>query len=275
MKIKADYHVHSEFSGDSQAPMESTIEKAISLGLTRICFTDHIDYDYPQQYLDGARPFEFNMDTYFHKIRTLQAAYKKDIKVLAGVELGVRPYLAPRLNKLVESYPFDFVIASSHLIGSYDPYFQDYWESIQNDGDTGIRQYFDSIIENVEAFTNFDVYGHLDYVVRYVPNKDFHYEPAKYQEHIDRLLRAIIKAGRGIEVNTAGLKYGLPFAHPKEELLKRFFELGGKYITIGSDGHKPEHLGYDFEKEGDALEKLGITQYSVFEQRKPFFETIE
>lgn len=275
MKIKADYHVHSEFSGDSQAPMKSMIEKAISLGLTRICFTDHIDYDYPKQYLDGARPFEFDMDTYFHKIHTLQAAYRKDIKVLAGVELGVRPYLAPRLNKLVESYPFDFVIASSHLIGSYDPYFQDYWESIQNDGDAGICQYFDSIIENVEAFTNFDVYGHLDYVVRYVPNKDFHYEPAKYQEHIDRLLRAIIKAGRGIEVNTAGLKYGLPFAHPKEELLKRFFELGGKYITIGSDGHKPEHLGYDFEKEGDALEKLGITQYAVFEQRELFFETIE
>lgn len=272
MKIKADYHVHSEFSGDSQTPMEFMIEKAISLGLTRICFTDHIDYDYPTQYLDGACPFEFDMDTYFDKIHALQTSYKRDIKILAGVELGIRPYLAPRLNQLVESYPFDFVIASSHLIGGYDPYFPDYWESILNNGDTGIRQYFDSIIENIEAFTNFDVYGHLDYIVRYIPNNNFSYEPIKYQEQIDRLLNAIIKAGRGIEVNTAGLKYGLPFAHPKEEILKRFFELGGKYITIGSDGHRPEHLGYDFKKEGSVLEELGITRYAVFEQRKLIFE---
>lgn len=272
MKITADYHVHSEFSGDSQSSMESMIEKAISLGLTRICFTDHIDYDYPEQYLDGCQPFEFDIDAYFDRIHALQSAYQKEIKVLAGVELGVRPYLAPRLNQIVESYPFDFVIASSHLIGSYDPYSPDYWESIHNNGDIGIGQYFDSIIENVQAFTNFDVYGHLDYVVRYIPDKDFRYEPEKYQEHIDRLLKAIIKAGRGIEVNTAGLKYGLPFAHPHKWLLKRFFELGGKYITIGSDGHKPEHLGYDFAKEGKILEDLGITRYAVFEQRKPIFE---
>lgn len=274
MKITADYHVHSAFSGDSKTPMESMIEKAISLGLTRICFTDHIDYDYPAMYLDEGRPFEFNIETYLNKIHTLQITYKNDIKILTGIELGVRPYLAPRLNKLVETYPFDFVIASSHLIGPYDPYFPDYWKSIYWDGDTGIRQYFDSIIENVEAFTNFDVYGHLDYIVRYVPDKNFHYEPEKYQEHIDRLLKAIIKAGRGIEVNTAGLKYGLPFAHPKEELLKRFFALGGKYITIGSDAHKPEHLCYDFEKEAGILKQLGVTQYAVFDQRKPLFEKI-
>lgn len=273
MKITADYHTHSEFSGDSQTPMETMIEKAITLGLTRICFTDHIDYDYPAQYLDGGNPFDFDMDSYFNKIHALQSAYKKDIKVLAGVELGVRPYLAPRLNKLVETYPFDFVIASSHLIGDYDPYFPDYWKSIQNNGDIGVRRYFDSILENVEAFTNFDVYGHLDYIVRYIPDKTFSYEPERYQEHIDRLLTAIIRAGRGIEVNTAGLKYGLPFAHPEEYLLKRFFALGGKYITIGSDAHKPEHLAYDFAEEGKVLEDIGITRYAVFEQRNYQFLT--
>lgn len=268
MKITADYHVHSEFSGDSTSPMETMIEKAISLGLARLCFTDHIDYDYPAQYLDGASPFEFDMDAYFDKLTSLQAKYKNEIKILAGIELGVRPYLASKLNDLVEAYPFDFVIASSHLIGSYDPYFSDYWESIGNNSDKGIKQYFDSIIENVEAFSNFDVYGHLDYVVRYVPDKSFHYEPSKYQGHIDRLLKKIIQLGKGIEVNTAGLKYGLPFAHPKEELLKRYFELGGSYITIGSDGHKPEHLAYGFEKEGNILDALGIQHYSVFEGRK-------
>lgn len=269
MKITADYHVHSDFSGDSDTPMEEAIEKAISLGLERICFTDHMDYEYPEQYLENGCVFEFDVDAYCKKIQQLRSAYKNQIKVLMGIELGIKPNLAKRLNTLVESYPFDFVIASSHLLDNYDPYYPDYWESIGNNADFGIRRYFESIMENVEAFSNFDVYGHLDYIVRYIPDKTFQYEPARYQEAIDNLLTTIIKAGKGIEVNTAGLKYGLPYAHPKEELLKRYFELGGTYITIGSDAHKAKHLAYDFEKEAKLLESLGINHYTVFEQRKP------
>lgn len=275
MKITADYHVHSSFSSDSDSPMEDIIEKAIAIGLERICFTDHMDYEYPKQYLENGCVFEFDVDAYCKKIQQMQEKYNNQIKVLMGIELGVKPDLASRLNKLVESYPFDFVIASSHLLDDYDPYYPDYWESIGNDTDYGIRRYFESIIENVEAFSNFDVYGHLDYIIRYVPDKAFQYEPERYQEIIDKLLTTIIQAGKGIEVNTAGLKYGLPFAHPKEELLKRYFELGGTYITIGSDGHKPEHIAYDFDKEANLLEKLGITHYTVFEQRKPIICNIK
>ena len=116
--------------------------------------------------------------------------------------------------------------------------------------------------------SNFDVYGHLDYIVRYAPNKNFVYDPACFQEEIDALLKAIINAGKGIEVNTAGLKYGLPFAHPKEEILKRYFELGGTYFTVGSDAHKLEHLAYDFQKEAAIFDNLNLSSYyRVFEKR--------
>lgn len=269
MRITADYHIHSNFSGDSDSPMETMIEKAIDIGLERICFTDHMDYEYPEQYLEDGCIFEFDMEAYCEKIQQMQENYKDQIEILMGIELGVKPNLAERLNNLVVSYPFDFVIASSHLLDNYDPYYPDYWESIGNNADYGIQRYFESIIENVEAFSNFDVYGHLDYIIRYVPDKTFQYEPERYQKIIDKLLTTIIQAGKGIEVNTGGLKYGLPFAHPKKELLKRYFELGGTYITIGSDGHKPEHIAYDFDIEAKILENLGITHYTIFEQRKP------
>lgn len=274
MKIKADYHVHSNFSGDSDSPMEAMIEQGIALGLERICFTDHMDYEYPEQYLEHGCIFEFQVEDYFKKIEQLQKIYASQIKILSGIELGVKPNLAEQLNNLVERYPFDFVIASSHLLDNYDPYYPDYWNSISNNADFAIKRYFESIIENVQAFSNFDVYGHLDYIVRYIPDKSFVYEPEKYTEIIDRLLSTIIKAGKGIEVNTAGLKYGLPFSHPKEYLLTRYFALGGKYITIGSDGHKPEHLAYDFAKEADVLSSLGIHNYAVFEKRTPHIMTI-
>lgn len=271
MKLTADYHLHSSFSGDSDTPMEQMIEQGIALGLQQICFTDHMDYEYPKQYMEEGLIFEFDVDAYFQKIEKMKSRYQGQIEILAGIELGIKPELAPRLNQLVESYPFDFVIASSHLLDNYDPYFPDYWKTIHNDADYAIRRYFQSIKENVEAFSNFDVYGHLDYIVRYVPDSNYSYEPERYQEEIDAMLLAIIQAGKGIEINTAGLKYGLPFAHPKQEILARFLELGGKYFTVGSDAHKPEHMAFDFEKEAALLENIDTSKYAIFKQRNPVF----
>ena len=47
MAILTDYHTHSHFSGDCDTPTENMIEKAISLGMTHLCFTEHLDPDYP------------------------------------------------------------------------------------------------------------------------------------------------------------------------------------------------------------------------------------
>lgn len=268
MKIKADYHVHSDFSADSSTPMETTIEQAISLGLDRICFTDHMDYDYPDVYLEDGKPFEFNVEEYITKLDKLQEKYNSQIKIHKGIELGIKPELSDRLNHLVEAYPFDFVIASSHLLDNHDPYYPAYWKTIHNDAKLGIRRYFESITENVKSFQNFDVYGHLDYIVRYAPGTDFIYQPEQFIEQIDTLLKTIITAGKGIEINTAGLKYGLPFAHPHNFLLERYVALGGTLVTIGSDAHKPEHLAYGFDKIPAKLQACGISNYYVFENRQ-------
>ena len=42
----ADYHLHTSFSGDSTTPMEAMIQRGIELGLTSMCFTEHMDMDY-------------------------------------------------------------------------------------------------------------------------------------------------------------------------------------------------------------------------------------
>ena len=44
-----DTHMHSQFSGDSEAPQEEMISSAIEKGLAGICFTDHLDIDYPEE----------------------------------------------------------------------------------------------------------------------------------------------------------------------------------------------------------------------------------
>lgn len=270
--IIADYHVHSSFSSDSQAPMEQMIEEAIRLGLQKICFTDHMDFDYPPV---SQLTFVFDPEPYFTKLEEMKERYQRQIKVLAGIELGLQSHLRNRMQSLIDRYPFDFVIGSSHIVDHMDPYLPTYWEnrSIQD----SIRRYFESIIEYCRLFQGFHVYGHLDYVVRYVPGYKeikYNYNYSDYADILDVVLRTLLSYGKGIEINTAGLKYGLGYAHPKTEVLKRYRELGGELITIGSDGHKPEHLAYDFNVIPDYLKSLGYKYYATFEQGKPIYEKL-
>lgn len=267
--ILADYHVHSNFSSDSEAPMEEMIEKAISYGLKRICFTDHMDYDFP---VYNGYTFVFDPDEYIKKLNELTLQYKNNIKILHGIELGLQPYLAKRYEELMSKYDFDFAIGSSHLVNGIDPYLPAYWENKTNE--EGITAYFQSIIDNVKSFSGFQVYGHLDYVVRYAPNKNTSYTYEKYAVILDEMLKTIIESGKGIEINTAGFKYGLGHPHPQTDVLKRYKEFGGELITIGSDGHKPEHLAYDFAKAENLLMDLGFKYYAVFEKREPIFEKL-
>lgn len=267
--IAADYHIHTNFSSDSKASMESMIEKAIQLGLNRICITDHMDYDFPSK----DTPFVFDPTSYFTKLEEMKNKYNDKIQVLCGIELGLRPYLSKQYERLTNAYPFDFIIGSSHLVGEMDPYFPEYWEGRSES--EGLKEYFQTIIDNIAAFNNFDVYGHLDYVVRYAPEKNKNYSYEAYQEILDSVLKTILDSKKGIEVNTAGYKYGLGFAHPQTDIIKRYLDLGGKILTIGSDGHSPEHIAYDFDRAKELLLSLGATHYTVFEKRKPIFLPLE
>ena len=91
------------------------------------------------------------------------------------------------------------------------------------------------------------------------------------KEWIDEILKTLILKNIGLECNTAGFKYGLGFPNPHMDILKRYRELGGEIITVGSDGHKPEHLAYDFHKVPDILKEAGFSYYTIFKERKPEF----
>ena len=120
-------------------------------------------------------------------------------------------------------------------------------------------------------FDDVDVYGHIDYVVRYGPNKDKYYSYEDYSDVIDTALSMCIEHGVGIELNTGGLAYGLKHPNPREDVIKRYRELGGEIITVGADAHKPERIAYEFSKAGEILKQCGFKYYTVFKDRKPEF----
>ena len=168
-----------------------------------------------------------------------------------------------------DSYPFDFVIGSSHVVHGVDPYYPNYYDN--RDEDTAYMEYFESILENIATDADYDVYGHIDYVVRYGPNKNEFYSYKKFSDIIDEILIKLIEKGKGIEINTAGFKYGLNHPNPTEDIICRYRQLGGEIITIGADGHKPEHIAYDFHKVPEILKNAGFNYYTVFKNRKPDF----
>lgn len=266
--MQADYHMHTCFSMDSEASPESMAEGAIAKGLKTVCFTDHEDKDYA---IDGE---EVVVDTgkYFEVMRRLQREYEGRLDIKIGIELGLQPHLGEFSRQYTKVYPFDFVIGSVHVIDSKDPYYASFFEGITDE--EGYRRTLEATVENIKAFSDFDVLGHLDYVVRYGRYRDKEYSCEKFADLIDVILQSLIEQGIGLELNTAGFKYGLPFAHPHPDILRRYREKGGEIVTIGSDAHKPEHIAYDFERVNAILKDCGFKYYAEFVDRKPVFKKI-
>ena len=265
--MKADFHMHTNFSSDSDATPKKMVEEAIRLGLRTICITDHQDSDYPNR--GNGEEFQLDFPGYVSAMQKLREEYKDKIEILLGVELGLQPHLGERYKTMASQYPFDYIIGSVHVIDGLDPYYGVYFQD-KTDAE-GYRRAFEVTMENLKAIRDFDSLGHMDYVVRYGRGKESTYRCLDCMDIIDEILRFLIQNGKGLEVNTAGWKYGLSFAHPYPDILKRYKELGGEILTVGSDGHKPEHIAYDFERVSPLLKACGFKYYSEFRKRKPVF----
>lgn len=272
MPITADCHLHSHHSGDSEASMEEMILRGIDMGLTTMCFTEHNDFDYPDAPDEPGSIFILNTDSYLYELIGLKEKYADKIRILFGVELGLQPQLMRQNSVYAKSHEFDFIIASSHICNGNDPYFPPFFEGRSDE--EAYREYFESELENIKKFSNFDVYGHLDYVVRYGANMDRDYSYEKYKDIYDKILTLLIDKGKGIELNTGGIKYGMQDFHPCMGVLKRYRELGGEIITIGSDAHNPKHVGDHFDRACEVLKECGFSYYTVFEKRNAEYKKL-
>lgn len=260
-----DTHMHTHFSGDSQADPCAIAQRAHDIGLKGICFTDHLDIDYKET--PGL--FDLDIPAYQKGILSVKKQFADKLDIGWGIELGLQPYLETENQKIIAENSFDFVIGSTHVVKQIDIYYPAYYEGRKEED--CYREYFEETLKNAQSAIDFDVYGHLDYVVRYGPNKNKFYTYEKYADVMDEILRTLIQKGKGIELNTAGFKYGLGHAHPIIPVLKRYKELGGEIITLGSDGHAPEQIAWDFEKVPGILDEAGFTHFTVFKNRKPAF----
>ncbi|MBQ7564926.1 MAG: histidinol-phosphatase HisJ family protein [Lachnospiraceae bacterium] len=265
-----DFHMHSAHSADSEEEMERMIDGAIEKGMKTICFTEHQDLDFPKE----KEEFDYLLDTelYLSHFQACKKKYEGRIELRFGVEFGLQPHLTRRCHEYISAYSFDFVIGSSHIVNGKDPYLSEYFEGRSER--EAFTEYFEAVLSCASLFDDFDVYGHLDYVVRYSPNKDRNYSCAAYSDILDEILKTLVQKGKGLEINTGGLAHGLLQPNPAVEVLKRYRELGGEILTVGSDAHRAERIGYRFDTALLTVREAGFRYLTVFKDRRPSFVPI-
>lgn len=273
-----DYHVHTAYSLDSQYPMEEVIKDAIKMGMKEICFTDHVDYgikvdteEIEKAKIVNGIPF-LNVDypQYMKEIERMKNRYQDQITIKTGLEFGIQTHTIPQYEKLYQRYDYDFIILSIHQIEDKELWNQEFQkDKTQKEYN---ERYYQELFEIVKNYKNYSVLGHLDVISRYDIQKALPFE--NIQSQITEILKAVIQDGKGIELNTSYHRYGLSNSTPSLDILKLYYELGGKIITLGSDSHKLSDLGAYIEEGKQYLKEIGFKEYCTFDKMTPIFHPL-
>ncbi|MDV4151064.1 histidinol-phosphatase HisJ family protein [Clostridium sp. AL.422] len=273
-----DYHVHTNFSDDSEYIMENVIKDAIKMGMKEICFTDHVDYGVKidvedlNKSLYVKKPFlNVNYPLYFDEISKLKEKYKDKIVIKQGMEFGMQMHTIPQFQALFNKYHFDFIILSIHQVNN-----KEFWIYEFQKGKTEreyYREYYMELYNVVRNYHDYSILGHMDLLKRY-DDKDGYDSFKENKDIITNILRYIIEDGKGIELNTSSIRYELDDLMPSRDILKLYYNLGGRIITIGSDSHVKEDLGAHIETLKVDLKEIGFTEFCTFENMKPTFNKL-
>jgi len=256
----ADYHVHTYYSDDSEVPMEQMVEQAISIGLDEIAFTEHVDYGVKTD-------LNCNYEKYFNEIELMKQKYKNKLSIKAGIEFGVQIHTINLFEQDFKKYPFDFVILSNHQIDD-----KEFWTYEFQEGKTQSQfqnAYYEAIYKVVQKYKNYSVLGHLDMIKRYDKYGD--YPDENITDIVTKILKQIIADKKGIEVNTSCFKYGLKDLTPSKTILKLYYDLGGKIITIGTDSHTKDYVGKNIVEVKNILKEIGFKQFCTFDKMQPIY----
>ena len=273
MKI-CDLHTHSNNSFDANNTVDEMCQTAIDRGLYAIAITDHCE---APMIKDGADcefgEFDVLIPESVRDAMSAKEKYSSQIKVLCGLELGEPMHDAECTKKALSYGDYDFVLASVHnLRNMQDFYYLDYNKVSV---DEILNLYFDELAETAQ-FEHFDSLAHLTYPLRYIKNTTGKIpDLTQYNEKIDNILKILIKNNKALEINVSGLFKELGTTLPDEPIIKRFKELGGKYITLGTDSHNTEFVGKGIDEGLKIAKRCGFSQYTIYENHKPIMIDIE
>ncbi len=253
-----DYHMHSTVSFDGH---NSGLEMALAAknaGMREICFTDHVDYTEEMNMV-------FDPEVYHQVYDRLEIP---GLLIRKGMEYGLTPDNQQQLKKDLLRRDYDFILGSIHLVDGLDVYLEPYWQG-KTPEQAALLQ-LEQTLKCVQVHTDYDVLGHLTFISKAKANPVKSLIPYEtYPELFDEILKELVRHDKGMELNTSGIdRCGGPL--PTLDFFRRFKELGGKIVTVGSDAHTADRVGqYTHEMVAQLKEIFGYV--CTFENRQPIF----
>jgi histidinol-phosphatase (PHP family) len=260
-----DYHIHSmPFSPDSSAQTAMQIERALELGLKEICITDHLEVNlYPDE--------QWSMDTsgYYDHYKRLET---KGLCVKLGVEAGIScaDEDVAALEEKLGGLPLDFVIASAHVVNGVIPFSPRYYEGKFVNCVFG--EYIKQILTGIKRIDEslYSCVGHIDFPTKgafKMTDPRMHY--SYVADELDELFRYLIPRGKCIEINTSSYRGIGDMEIPGADWLGRYVELGGEFVTFGSDAHIPDQVGYRLKEAAHMAKAAGVRYVATYDKMQP------
>ena len=251
-----DSHSHTSFSADSDMTAEDALKAAREQGIG-IVFTEHLDVDFP-----GELDFSFDPEAYWRTYEPLRGD-----NLHLGIEVGMQASTAEASRAFAARAPFDLVIGSVHLLRGIDIYEKECFEGREKD--ELYREYFRTMAEMIACHDFIDVLGHIDYIARTAPYENPELSYGVFADEIDAVLRAAVAQGVVLELNTRrlGSRRALKELAP---IYARYHELGGRYVTLGSDTHGADAIGANFAAAEDFARAMGLSIVTFFARKMEF-----
>ncbi len=259
----ADTHIHTYVSPDSKAQLDDILTGAVDAGVGVVVITDHCDLE---RVVDT--DFFDRIDESFKiTCEYQQRAASMGVELLTGIELGQGIYDPELTDRILASHPFDFVIASLH--NNYEKSEFCWVDTTKLDTDKSklLKGYFEDLLSTVEMGYG-DTLAHLTYPLRYYIKANIPYDINDYMDKIKETMSLLIQKDMSLEVNAAGLRRLDKATQPDAELLKVYYNLGGRKLTIGSDAHYGKDVGSLLPKVHDMLKEIGFNSAVYYKQRK-------
>lgn len=265
LSLTADYHLHSSVSPDCQFPMEQMCRAAIQRGLTQLAFTEHFEF-----YTPGFQGYPFDrpyLEEYFRQLHRCREQFQGQLTLLSAIEIGQPTCNPSQSRRMLQGFSFDYRIGSVHKICDRDLGLYDYHTTDLN----WLKAQNLALLLELAQDGGFDCLGHLDLVKRYGARQGVSVRMDEERELFSQIFSHLIRQGKGIELNTSGLRQEAKEAMPSLALLRLYRQQGGEIVTVGSDAHRPQDVGADFALARELLLQAGFCYVAHYRQGQPEF----
>lgn len=250
-----DSHIHTEVSTDSEMKLADALTRAEEMGIG-LTITEHTDLGYPEE-----GKFIFDCDDYFARY----GEYRSD-RLLLGIEIGMQTQYTEANRRIAEAHPFDYVLGSIHMVDGFDIYHEEFYRGRAKQLTYG--RYFQSMIDCLKSDTYIDALGHIDYISRYAHYDNTEIEYSAFRDYIDEVLHLVIERDIALELNTRRLYTAPQAAYMLDTIYRRYKDLGGSLVTIGSDAHRPDAIGWAIKDAMALIDRWGLRPV-YYENRRP------